>query len=249
MAETPPQANSLEVSVKSISTGMNFPFEMEVHFETSKILAVNVSSLAFFGLKQENLTVKFNKDHFKSVEGATLYTDLVWTHPYKIPVLPEMLEAGGEVVDKTLTITIVVFLAGNSLMGGSSELLWGMINTLQIFYYFPLLSMYFPSDYAKFLSYLQVANMDFKIPIESEYSDRLFKNIAKVNSLTNSNVTNEKFIEEEYENTSILTNIGDVSVTLMHGMVSAGIMLTLKAIFITMSTMSASASFEGGDPN
>lgn len=161
--------------------------------------------------------------------------------------MPAILEAGGEVVDKTLTITVIIFLVTNSIMGGSSELLWGMLNTLQIFYYFPLLSIYFPSDYAKFLSYLQVANMDFNIPIENEYSDRFFTNVAKVESLTNSKVTNEKFIDEDYENTSILANMSDVTVTLLHGFVSAGIMLTMKAVFLTMKSMSLAASFEGGE--
>lgn len=52
--------NSLEVSVKSISSGMNFPFEMESYFESSRILVVNITELTVFGLKQENLTVKFN---------------------------------------------------------------------------------------------------------------------------------------------------------------------------------------------
>ena len=72
--------------------------------------------------------------------------------------------------------------------------------------YFPLLNFYFPSNYIQFLTYLKVANFEFDIPLESEYSNWFWEFSIDLGSMANSEITDQKFIDEEYENTALVTN-------------------------------------------
>jgi uncharacterized membrane protein len=55
------------------------------------------------------------------------------------------------------------------MAGDSSPMLWGMLNTIQIIYFFPLLGMYFPANFNAFLKYFKASDLEIDIPIKSEY--------------------------------------------------------------------------------
>ena len=96
------------------------------------------------------------------------------------------------------------------MMPGSSEMMWAMINTVQILYFYPMLSMYYPVHYSELLGYMGAANMEFDIPIESEYQDRLHYSLINSEELEILRENNENFRAKGFENKSILNNISDV---------------------------------------
>ena len=65
--------------------------------------------------------------------------------------------------------TLFGIIAFNVIFGDGSPLLWGMLNTIQIIYYFPLLSFYYPPRLSKFLEYLKVSDLEIDVPLKIEY--------------------------------------------------------------------------------
>jgi hypothetical protein len=87
----------------------------------------------------------FSQIDFKSEEGAELYNNTVWTYPYENKEQSEGMKQGGGIMDKLITWTLFAIIAFNVMAGDSTPLLWGMLNTIQIMYFFPLLSFYYPT--------------------------------------------------------------------------------------------------------
>jgi len=86
---------------------------------------------------------------------------------------PTLLSATGTIIEAVLTWTIFGILFVNISFGDSSPLLWGMMNSMQLIYYFPLLSFYYPSNFLMFLKYFKVSDLSFSIPIRDEYISRV----------------------------------------------------------------------------
>jgi len=80
------------------------------------------------------------------------------------------------------------------------------------------------------LVYLRAANFEFPVPFETEYGKRL-KKFFKVDNVTESKISNQKFIYFEYENANIFTNFEDIGFTLLHSMSICVLILSSKAIY------------------
>ena len=93
--------------------------------------------------------------------------------------------------------------------------MWGFLNTLQIIYYFPFLSFYFPSDFETLLKGLQVSKMEINLNVKSEYLSRLSDWFIDYESLSIFQTENVKFIDNGVESTSILMNFGEISYVLV----------------------------------
>jgi len=132
-----------------------------------------------YGGNQENLTILFNTGLFKAETGARLANDLVWAYPNQVINTNNAAEASSSVFQNTIQWTFLFILMANVLVGDSSPLLWGMLNTLQIIYYFPLLTLNYPTVYKQLLSIMKVSDLEIDIPIKVEYQQRLEVNIFK----------------------------------------------------------------------
>ena len=88
--------------------------------------------------------------------------------------------------------------------------------------------------------------MDFDIGIESEYGSRVMDFITS-GDISSSAISNEKFIEEGYENAALVTNFSEAGIATMHAIIMCICFLALKAILITVSH-AMTAAFEGGKP-
>ena len=158
----------IQVKIESISNpSVQFDFEILdftfTSYSSSKEALLNLSTTVF-GFKQENLTVIFQKDKFKSSKGLNLQNDLVWSYPNYPPEKPQMKKAGPS-IERILLFTILAVVILNSVFGGEGEFMWGMMNTLQIIFYFPILSHFFPIHLQQFLGYFKAVKLDFDIPI------------------------------------------------------------------------------------
>ena len=75
--------SSFYIEVRSILTGLKYEFEYSANWKSKHEIEFSFEGLNIHGDKNENLTIHFNEDQFKSEIGAPLYVDSVWTHPYK----------------------------------------------------------------------------------------------------------------------------------------------------------------------
>jgi hypothetical protein len=66
--------------------------------------------------------------------------------------------------------------------------------------------------------------------------------------LDSENIENESFQNLEFENQTLLTNIGDCSITIGNAILSCLVIMALKSIYITFSIFSNIKSmYEGGE--
>ena len=97
----------------------------------------------------------------------------MWTYPQNEDEANASIAISSEIVEKALVMSLVVIILLNVLFGGGSALLWGMMNSIQIVYFFPLLSMHFPSHLEQFFSYMKMAEFELDLPIIDEYKTRI----------------------------------------------------------------------------
>jgi len=69
----------------------------------------------------------------------------------------------------TLVSSMVISFGIALLTGGSIELMWSMMNTLQVLYYFGLMDVYFSPDLKQVLDFMSYSN--FKIPFREKVDE------------------------------------------------------------------------------
>jgi len=133
------------------------------YFESPTILKINVlSNTPFTGVDTEYLHLKFSSA-FMSTNNVNLENEEVKGRTNKIPISPDVVAVIGT-SSNTLMVTVLAgVITSNMILGGSSTLMWGFLNTIQIFYFLPLMSHYLPEHLKQFLIYLSAANMDYDI--------------------------------------------------------------------------------------
>lgn len=133
-----------------------------------------------FGNQWENLTIKFLSS-FKSTDGVNLFNDTVWTFPFANSKPPIMLQSTGSSLNGIATGILVAALIIKIAGGPCSPIMWGMLNQMQIIYFFPLLMLYFPQNLASFLRFLKASKFSPQLDLVSEYKERLLKLIGHDN--------------------------------------------------------------------
>ena len=133
--------NQLTIKISKISDGTEFSFNVsKAYFKNSTHLILSIIDLVNTGNKMENLTVKFNnKSQFLNVNGTPLLNDLVWGYPNKNYDPAPLLKSAATTIDYTMKSVFLGMMIMNSVMSASSSQMWGMLNTIQIIFYFPIL--------------------------------------------------------------------------------------------------------------
>jgi hypothetical protein len=86
-----------------------------------------------------------------SKDGVGLYNNTVWAYPVVVPKPPLMLSSTGSALNSAVTAVLIVALIIKLVGGACSPVMWGMLNQMQIIYFFPLLMLYFPQNLSSFL--------------------------------------------------------------------------------------------------
>jgi hypothetical protein len=103
----------------------------------------NFSIDSNFGNNRENLKITFTDD-FMGENSAPMMNYTVWGHPYEDKDQHDAVKYSGTWLANIMWFTLIAFLAFKAILGESCPLLWGMLNSIQIIYFFPLLMMYYP---------------------------------------------------------------------------------------------------------
>ena len=113
---------------------------------------------------KDKFTFTFDTSVFRSKYNATLVTKNLTDSLNKVPVTPDVVAMIGGGLNNIMSVTLVALISSNMMLGQSSELLWGFMNTIQIMYFFPILQLYFPDVLASILTYLSAAKMQISLP-------------------------------------------------------------------------------------
>ena len=71
-----------------------------------------------------------------------------------------MLEAMGQIAQASVLSTVIINGLAQFLVGGSMQLMWSMINTLQVLYFIPLISVFYPGNVFIMFTFLGIVNME-----------------------------------------------------------------------------------------
>ena len=63
----------------------------------------------------------------------------------------------------SMILASAISFGASVIGGGSLELMWSMVNTLQIIYYIGLMKLYYPAHVHVFFGYLGLSNMDNEV--------------------------------------------------------------------------------------
>jgi cysteine-rich repeat protein len=213
-----------------------YQFTYQAGFESETVMMINISMTSqMTGEQGEKYLIEFDTSEFLSIHEANLLTKSLYGYLYKIPILPDVLEPIGQGIGTTLSVTLIFLVASNILMGQSSELLWGFMNTMQIMLFFPVLQLYYPDLLAQFFTYFSASKFKFEIPFVEGMKSK-FKEDYSVEEKLNMPVLNERYESIEYESTSMLINGESIFQIGIQGFIIWAIIFALKAILFTIRT-------------
>ena len=210
----------------------NYKVTLESKFIDDYTVEIIVTTTTpFTGDNSEYLHLRFNETTFVSQTGVTLYNNETSENTEKILVYPDLVKAAGEGSNGLLTTSMVVIISSNVALGQSSELLWAFINTIQIIYFMPLLSLYYPDHYSRFLTYLTSAKVQVDFIGFTEFLPQASDTIS---SDVDMPALNQRYEDMGYDSTSFLMNADEMLTTVSSGFVTCIIVFSVKAILITM---------------
>ena len=210
----------------------NYKVTLESRFTDDYTVEIAVTTTTpFTGDDSEYLHLRFNETTFVSQNGTTLYNNETSGNTNKIPVYPDLVKAAGEGSNWLMTTSMVVIISANVALGQSCELLWAFVNTIQIIYFMPLMSLYYPDHYSRFLTYLTSAR------VQVDFIG-FAKDLPQVSDTIGSDVDmpalNQRYEDIGYDSTSFLMNADEMLTTVTSGFVTCIIVFSVKAIIITI---------------
>lgn len=215
-------------------TGPISKYKVSIYWEfiDSRTLRVQlITSSVLTGASSEYLHLVFNEDSFISEDGVTLYNNEVKGNTNPTTESQSLVEAAGKASDATITTSLVAIISSNALLGQSCELLWAFTNTIQIIYFMPLLSLYFPSSFSQFLKYLTSTKM--KVNFIS-FSLRIPTISTWLEGTHGMPPLNNKYETMNYQSNAFMANEKDMIVTVLSGLATCLWVFWLKAILITL---------------
>ena len=156
-------------SIKCYITGpsSSYSFSIVFTFTSSTTLKIAVTSQTQL-TGDEAIHIIFS-GQFVSSKSANLYKNQVDGNLNKVPVYPDIIGVAGTSANVIMASSIATIVTTNVLLSQSWELLWGFLNTMQLIYFFPLMSHYLPDLYMQFLFRLSSSKMDFDFFNFKEY--------------------------------------------------------------------------------
>jgi hypothetical protein len=211
-----------------------YQFTYKAGFEDEYTMMINITMTSQMAGNDEDLyTIFFDTDVFVSKYEANLITKKLYGYLYKIPILPDVVAAIGSSTNNIMSITLVALVGSNVLLGQSSELLWGFMNTIQIMFFFPLLMLFYPDNLAAILTYLKSARMMIELPPIEGFKTDIKDKIELANRIDMTSI-NERYESLEYYSTSILLNGEDIFALAFQGLVLCMIVFAFRACFFTL---------------
>ncbi len=125
-----PNDTDFNISLKSNNGKVTYKYSVEYEFLNANTLNLYFDVLNIAGSKKENLTIEFVSTRWKSQCGATLFNFQVWGHPFKYTKEHWLTKVLGEIIEKSMGVTILAQFVVMMFTVGQTALFWGMINNV-----------------------------------------------------------------------------------------------------------------------
>ena len=221
--------------VLSISGPLSpYSFSSFAKFIDSNTLFINLTiSSQMKGENNEILSIQFDKSKFISINNIPLYNSNLNTTLNKVTYISSEISSAGSGVNAVMTTTIVAVISSNVMFQQSSDLLWGFLSTIQIIYYFPLLSLYFPDNLSAIITYLSSSRLKLSISqVESLKSN--LKSEYQISDNIGMPALNSQYESLDYNSTSFLINGEDLFSTLLQGLLVWVVVYGIRACLFTL---------------
>jgi hypothetical protein len=219
-----------DITFKMVGPLNYYGVRLQAYFASPVTLKITVlSDKPFTGADNEFIYFYFSSS-FVSKNGASLTDDEVKGNTKEVPVFPDVVAAIGSSSNAVMATIIVTIISTNMMLAKSCELMWGFLNTVQIIFFMPLMSHYFPMHLKQFLVYLSSAKME----VDQVGISKDMPGMAVFDSDLNMPALNEDYENLGYESKSILVNAKELFTTVFSGLVTCIIVFAARAILFTL---------------
>ena len=130
-------------------SGPNSPYTVSwsTSFSEKQLtVSFSVSPQLIGGVSETILLQLITVTKFKSEHQISMISPKQFTYTVSAFSASDSTQNGGSSASYMFILTMLLSLGISILTGGSMELMWSLANTLQILFYFGMLSLYFPPD-------------------------------------------------------------------------------------------------------
>ena len=185
-----------------IESPYSISYSWEAEYINDTTLSVEISTSGVFE-GGEILTVKFvNSKVFRSPIGGCLTEDELESEMVSsLAGSVELVGSFSMFAEFSAYLGIVVAVALVILSGGSLEMIWTMINTMQLISYLVLMTPYFPDHVRVMFQLVKFSNCDFEF-----LSDTFDRIVSFSSSDSEGQPYNTLFGKNDFESTSFFDN-------------------------------------------
>ena len=211
-----------------------YSFSVKANFTDSYTLYVVLSVTSQMkGNNNEMLSISLDQSKFVSENEASLYNSKLNTPLYKVSLVSSAISSTGSGMNAAMTTTIAAVISSNVMLQQSSSLLWGFLSTIQIIYFFPLLSLYYPDNLSTIMSSLSSSRLKFSISQIDAFKSNL-KSEYHIEENIGMPALNDQYESLDYNSTSLLINGEDMLSTIFQGLFIWILIYGVRAIWFTV---------------
>ncbi|CAI2386702.1 unnamed protein product [Moneuplotes crassus] len=220
-----------DLSVVVTGPANNYDLSYTSKFTNSTHLEVDVKMIStLYGGGSETMNITIDQSKFKSSNGASVENNSVKGIANQILENGAMLNACKSATSSMLQFTMGIIISTNVLLGDSLDLHWAFMNTLQLLYYYPFFSVYFPIHVVSFFKSFTISRFEVDF-ISNSQNSALDYFIS--NEKYHLETSNKKFIENDLESSNILRNLSSLTIAFVQGTILCFILLAIKGKFVT----------------
>ena len=211
-----------------------YSFSVKANFTDLYTLYVVLSVTSQMkGNNNEMLSISLDQSKFLSENEAPLYNSKLNTPLYKVSLVSSAVSSTGSGMNAAMTTTIAAVISSNVMLQQSSSLLWGFLSTIQIIYFFPLLSLYYPDNLSTIMSSLSSSRLKFSISQIDAFKSNL-KSEYHIEENIGMPALNDQYESLDYNSTSLLINGEDMLSTIFQGLFIWIWIYGIRAIWFTV---------------
>ena len=205
--------NKTETTLDNLSVSITYQyaisFSWSAYYSDNQTLLININPKTVL-TGEEKITIKFiNYKIWRGPYGGCLTTDLLTANTQNS--LADSVAAANSISSFTryssyigIIVTVILVLIG----GGSLEMIWALLNTLQLISYLPLMTPFFPEPVRVMFEVLKFANMNF------DFLSAMFYKLTSLTLLSTSQYSN-LFTQNGIDTPLFLINWASVLMTLL----------------------------------
>lgn len=203
-------------------------------FTDSKTITIKIDMKSQMrGNKEDLYEFSFDTNMFLSEEGVNLSNKTVSGSLRRVSIAPEYVDDISRIVNIVIYVSLFLIIGSKLILGGSGEIMWAFINTMQIIYFFPALNLGFPDHLSQFLIGLTSTKVRFPyFSVESFLESEMMRKLFDMPANT------ERWENMGYPSTSVIINGSDYITLLLQVLFLMVVVFAIRAYVI-------SAHFEG----